>query len=182
MTMTEGAIEPGAEAGTSEPENAEMPNAAAPHVEELSHDDAVAHLRARQNFGLAIAAGLGAAVVGAIFWAGFVYATEYKLGLIAVAVGALVGIAVRKAGNGIDPKFGILGAVCAAFGWALGTILCDVAFLAKDAGRPFLDVLASLGVGESISLGLRAADAMDLLFFAIAVWEGYKFSFRYRVR
>jgi hypothetical protein len=61
-------------------------------------------------------------------------------------------------------------------------VLCDIAFVAKDVGRPFFDVLTSLGIGESVSLAFRAADAMDLLFLAIAVWEGYKLSFRYRLR
>lgn len=142
----------------------------------------VADLRDRQNFALAVPAGLAAAVIGAVLWALFVYLTEMKLGLIVVAIGALVGYAIRKAGRGVDPQFGYLGGACAALGWALGTILCDVAFIAKDAGRPFFDVLAAIGMSESVSLAFRAADAMDLLFLAIAVWEGYKLSFAYRAR
>src|SRR5947209_9298105 len=72
-----------------------------------------------QNFGLAVAAGLGAAVLGAILWALFVYVTNMEIGLVAIAVGALVGYSVQKAGRGSDPKFGLLGATCAALGWAL---------------------------------------------------------------
>jgi hypothetical protein len=152
----------------------------APQPPEMNYDQALAVLRARQNFALAIPAGLAAAIVGAVLWAVFVYATNTELGLIAVVIGALVGLAVRRVGNGIDPQFGILGAACAAFGWALGTILCDIAFVAKEAGRPFLDTAAALGVGQSLSLGIRATEPMDLLFLAIAVWEGWKFS-RHRV-
>jgi hypothetical protein len=149
---------------------------------EMSREETIAALRSRQNFALAIPAGLAAAVVGALAWALFVYLTEMKLGLIAVGIGALVGWAIRKTGRGVDPQFGVLGAVCAALGWALGTALCDVAFVAKDAGRPFLSVLTALGGGETMSLALRAADAMDILFLAIAVWEGWKLSRAYRLR
>jgi hypothetical protein len=149
---------------------------------EVSREEAIAALRSRQNFAAAIPAGLAAAVVGAVVWALFTYLTGMALGLIAVAIGALVGWAVRRVGRGIDLRFGVLGAVCAAFGWALGTVLCDVAFVAKDAGRPFLDVLAALGGGETIALAFRTADAMDLLFLAIAVWEGWKLSRPYGLR
>jgi hypothetical protein len=149
---------------------------------EMSHVQAAALLRSKQSFARAVPAGILAAVAGAVLWALFVYLTQIKLGLVVVAVGALVGYAIRQTGHGVDKQFGILGAACAAFGWALGTVLCDIAFVAKDVGRPFFDVLTSLGIGESVSLAFRAADAMDLLFLAIAVWEGYKLSFRYRLR
>ncbi|MBC9032746.1 hypothetical protein IAG41_10120 [Sphingomonas sp. JC676] len=149
-------------------------------LEEMGHDEAVAHMRARQNFALAVPAGLAAAVVGAALWAGFVYVTHYQLGLIAVAVGALVGYAVRVAGNGIDQKFGILGAACAALGWLLGTVMVDVAMVAQLADISFLDALGRLDLSNIATLVMEASDAMDLLFFAIAVWEGYKFAFRHR--
>jgi hypothetical protein len=143
---------------------------------EMGHDEMLAQMRARQNFGLAVPAGLAAAAVGALLWALVVYATGMELGLIAIAVGALVGYAVRVAGNGVDPQFGVLGALCAALGWGLGTVLGDAAILAKEAGRPFLDVAGSLGVGGSLSLAFEIGDAMELLFLAIAVYEGWKFS------
>jgi hypothetical protein len=128
------------------------------------------------NFALAALAGIGAAVAGAILWAVFTYATNYELGLIAVAIGALVGFAVRKAGNGDTANFAILGAVCAAFGCALGIVLCDVAVFAGLTGLSFADAFARLGVGGSLSLAGQAADPMDLLFVAIAIYEGFKFS------
>lgn len=143
---------------------------------EMNIDD----MRSNQNFALAIPAGLFAALVGAVLWALFVYFTEMQLGLIAIAVGALTGFAIRYAGQGVDKPFGILGGVCAALGWALGTVLCDIGFAAREAAIPFLEALTRLGFGGSLSLALSASDGMDILFLAIAVWEGYKFSFRYR--
>jgi hypothetical protein len=85
-------------------------------------------------------------------------------------------------GNGVDQKFGILGAACAALGWALGTIGSDVAFVAQYAHRPILDVMSSLGFERILSLAFNAADPMDILFFGIALYEGYRFSFRYRLK
>jgi hypothetical protein len=142
----------------------------------MDYEQETALLRARQNFALAVPAGLAAAVVGAALWAAVAYASGMELGLIAIAVGALVGLAIRKVGNGVDLKFSLLGAFCAAFGWALGTILGDIAFLAQAAGGSYLSMAAALGVGGSVSLALEAADGMSLLFLAIAVFEGWKLS------
>lgn len=130
----------------------------------------------QENFALAVPVGIAAAGAGALVWAAFVYVTNYELGLIAIAIGALVGLAIRKVGNGFDPKFSILGAACAGCGAALGIVLSDLAFLAKEAGRPMLDVASAVGPGELLSLAVRNGDPIDLLFLAIAVYEGWKLS------
>jgi hypothetical protein len=135
---------------------------------------------AKSNFGLAAAAGLIAAGVGAILWAVVAYVTQMELGIVAIVVGAIVGIAIRRVGGGGDSRYGFLGAACAALGWALGTVLCDLAFLANQTEQPFVDVVGRVGLGGSIPLAIQSSDAMDLLFLAIAVWEGYKFSTRRR--
>ena len=130
-----------------------------------------------ERFALAVPAGIAAALLGAILWAVFVYVTEFQLGLVVVVIGALIGYVIRVVGRGTRPAFGILGAICAAFAWALGTVLTDVAFLAQSAGRPFLEVLNLLGAEETVTLAFQSADVMDIVFLGIAVWEGYKFSF-----
>ena len=160
--MTEAAIEP-------------------PEFEQMNHDDALAMLRSQQNFALAVPAGIVAALVGAILWAVVVYVSGYALGLMAIAVGAVVGYAVRATGKGVDQKFGILGAGCAALGWALGTALADVAMLAKLENLSFATAFADLGANGTVSLFMNAADGMDILFLGIALYEGYKFAFRYRI-
>jgi hypothetical protein len=143
---------------------------------EPTREEAIAQLRARQNLALAIPAGIGAALLGAVLWAAFSYATGYELGIVVIAIGAAIGYAIRQAGHGIDPVFGIVGGACAALSWALGTVLSDVGFLAQQAGRPFFEVLGLLGVGPSIQFAIDNIEAMDFLFLAIAVWEGWKFS------
>ena len=135
-----------------------------------------------ENFARAVPAAILAAILGAIIWAAVGYFSGMSLGLIAILVGAMVGYAVRRVGKGVDRKFGFLGGALAAFGWALGTWLCDIALLAKEVGRPVLDVFASVGLTNSVTFAFRAADAMDLLFLAIAVYEGYRFALRHETK
>lgn len=150
----------------------------APELEGMDYEQAIAQLRSRQNFPLAIVAGLAAAIVGAVIWAAVVAITHYEIGLIAVALGAVVGIAIRATGNGVDQKFGILGGALAAFGWGLGTLLGDVALAAGELKMSFTDVLTQ---GDLMALVSTLAAPMDLLFLGIAVFEGYKLAFRHRV-
>lgn len=167
------------EAAPAAPELAAIDEEAA--IEGMSHEQALAYLRARQNFALAVPAGIAAAVAGALLWAAVVALTGYALGLIAIAIGAGVGFAVRWAGKGVDQKFGILGAVCAAFGWALGTVMADVAVMAQVADVSWSEVLTRLGPDGIVSLVVSAADMMDVIFLAIAVYEGYRFAFKYKL-
>jgi hypothetical protein len=136
---------------------------------------------AEQNFRLAIPAGLIAALGGAILWAVFTVETHYELGLIAVAIGYLVGHAIKIVGKGVEQKFGYLGACCALLGCALGKILSVLAFYAQAKHLSFADLLSVGPVQVAASLMPRVASPMDLLFAAIAVYEGYKFSFKYRL-
>jgi len=152
-----------------------------PEFGEMNHDEAIAQLRSQQNFALAVPAGIAAALAGAILWAVVVYVSGYALGLMAIAVGFIVGYAVRVTGRGVDKKFGILGGMCAALGWALGTALADVAILAKLENLPFGTAFEQLGANGTVSLFMSAADGMDILFLGIAIYEGYKFAFRYRL-
>jgi hypothetical protein len=142
----------------------------------------VATIQAQQNFGLAVAAGLGAALGGAIVWAIFCVLTKMELGLAAVAVGYGVGQAIRVTGKGIDQKFGVLGAICAFIGCLLGNFLTAVALFAQARGFSFFQVLGSFDFELYQRLMTVFFQPMDLLFYAIAIYEGYRFSIRYKVR
>jgi len=67
----------------------------------------VGKILAAQNFNLAILAGIGAAVLGAALWAVVTVTTKTELGLMAIAVGFLVGRAIRAVGHGVGQKFGL---------------------------------------------------------------------------
>jgi hypothetical protein len=134
-----------------------MPPAAYPV--QTGSSDRIADLRQQQSLGFAIAAGVGAAVVSGIGWVILTAVTGYRLGLVAIGLGALVGVSVRYAGKGIDPIFGVVGAVCA--------------LLACFGGNLVIHGLSRLS-GSDASL----FTFMDFIFCAIATYEGYRFSFR----
>ena len=137
--------------------------------------------RAQQNFPLAVIAGIAAALIGAALWAAVTVTTEYKLGLMALAVGYMAGQAIRLAGHGMDPKFGYLGAACGFLGCAAGDMMSNVVFFAHAKSLSFAQTLNVLTPDLLMALAKAAFDPMDLLFLAIGVYEGYKFAFKYHI-
>lgn len=141
----------------------------------------VAKLRAEQNAGMALAAGIAAALAGAALWAAVTVTTHYELGLMSVVVGVMVGKAVRATGQGIDPVFGYIGGACALFGSLIGAVLSDVGILAAHQDLPYAEVLHRLSPDYAMNLYTTLFQPLDLLFYGIAVYEAYKFSFKYRL-
>jgi len=132
-----------------------------------------------QNLPMAILAGVVAALIGAILWAVISAATNYQIGFMAIGVGLLVGVAVLHFGKGITPLYGVVGAVCALFGCLLGNVLTACYFIGEPQGVDTLTVLNSvLGAGQIIPLITDTFQGMDLLFYAIAIFEAYRRSFR----
>ncbi len=135
-------------------------------------------LESEQNLPLAIAGGLGASLAGACVWAGVTVVSGYQIGFMAIGVGFLVGFAVRSLGKGISSSFGILGAVLSLLGCALGNLLAITALVAQDQGVAFFDALSQLTPGLVQQLMVAFFSPMDVLFYAIAVYYGYKLAFR----
>lgn len=141
----------------------------------------IAKIRAEQNFPLAVAAGLATALAGAVLWAVVTVVTKMELGLMAVAIGYLVGQGIRATGKGIDQKFAILGAACALLGCVVGNFLSVIAFFAQLKHFSFFAVLGSFDFGLYQRLMTISFQPMDLLFYGIAIYEGYRFSLRYKL-
>jgi mannitol-specific phosphotransferase system IIBC component len=138
------------------------------------------HLESEENLPLGMIAGVGAALIGAIIWAVVTVVTEYQIGWMAVGLGFLVGYAIRKFGKGVSKKFGIAGAVCAFGGCLVGNLLSICGFLATQESVPLLMVVTNVFLQPAIAVELLQVtfNPMDVIFYAIAVYEGYKFSFR----
>jgi hypothetical protein len=132
------------------------------------------------NLGGAVIGGLIAALVGALIWAVITVTIKFQIGFMAVGVGFLVAWAVRTLGKGRDTTFGIIGGVFALLGCLLGNLLSACGFIAAQASEPVVSVtLRVLGNPASIATILQETfQGMDLLFYAIAVYEGYKLSRR----
>ncbi len=153
-------------------------------AEELSSIDpaqlqhALRNLSSEQNLFLGVLAGAVAALGGAALWAVVTITTGYQIGYLAVAVGFLVGFAMRQFGKGTDQVFGVVGAVLALLGCGLGNLFSACAVLSQQEGIPFFDVLSVLDLEIISELMAATFSPVDLLFYGIAIYEGYKLSFR----
>jgi hypothetical protein len=140
----------------------------------------IREIKAQQNLPLGILGGLGAAIVGAIIWALITVATDYQIGWMAVGVGFLVGLAIRQFGQGIDTAFGIAGGVLALLGCLAGNLFTIAIFASRQEGVSLFLVLFSLIISPGLVLELMTETftLIDLLFYGLAIYAGYKNSFR----
>jgi hypothetical protein len=131
-----------------------------------------------QDLGKGVIAGAGAAIIGAVAWGLITYATGYQIGFMAVGVGFIVGYAVRQFGRGFDNVFGIAGAVLALVGCLVGNLFASCIAIANSEGMEVFDVISQLDLDLVMEIMQVTFSPMDLLFYGIAVYEGYKLSFR----
>jgi hypothetical protein len=122
--------------------------------------------------GVAVLAGIGAAVAGAVAWGLVAYVIKYQFSLLAVVLGYGVGAAVfRAGGRNRNTGLAVAGAVLAVFGCALGSLLAEIMIL-RGHGVPFGLIMSHL------DLVLRAypsaVGGLGLFFWAIAALYGYR--------
>ncbi len=135
-------------------------------------------IKPEQNFRLAILVGSGVAIIGAILWAVITVVTEYQIGFMALGIGAGVGLVIRHLGKGVDQTFGVAGAVLSVVGCVLGNFLSVVGFVANSEGIGVFEVLPMIDFIAFPSIMVETFQPMDLLFYGIAIYEGYNLSFR----
>jgi len=141
--------------------------------------DSISRLSAgepRQNLPLAIIAGLVSSLVGAAIWAGITVATSYQIGYIAIAIGFMVGFAVRFTGHGYTMPFAIVGAFFALMGCVVGNFLSALGFLSIGLDMSFFTLLKEFDYSLAPELMEESFHPMDLLFYGIALWAGFKYS------
>jgi len=154
----------------------ELEATAAPEIDSAMLRMATKRMRDQQNLSAAVVAGTVAAVVGAGLWAVTTVITGYQIGWMAVGIGFLVGYAIRIVGKGIDQSFAIAGATLALFGCMLGNLLTVCYFVAENEGVAVLDLLPQLDFAIVSELLIATFSPMDLLFYGIAVYEGFTLS------
>jgi hypothetical protein len=96
---------------------------------------------------------------------------------MAIGVGFLVGFANRYFGRGVDRVFGVAGAL---LGCVSGNVLTMAVVVSQLEAVPLLEVLSLFAFTPALvieMLGLTFSP-IDLLFYALAAYEGYKFSTR----
>ncbi|GAK59603.1 hypothetical protein U27_06588 [Candidatus Vecturithrix granuli] len=134
-------------------------------------------LMAEQNLWVGILGGIIAAFVGSLLWALITVVTGYKIGWVAVGVGGIVGYTIRTFGKGASPIFGILGALCSVGGCLCGNLVSICIFVSREEHIPVMDIVSRLDLPMLATLVKVTFDPADLVFYAIAVYEGYRFSF-----
>ena len=140
--------------------------------------EAYEKLRLEQNLPMAIIVGSITGLIGGILWGVITVATGYQIGYMAIAIGAGVGFSMRHFGKGLDPIFGISGALIAVISCVLGNFLSIIGFVADSEGLEFFETLAIFDYAYLIPLMTETFDFMDVVFYGIAGYEGYKFAFR----
>lgn len=135
-------------------------------------------LLAEQRWELGLGMGILAGIGGAIVWGVLTVATGYQIGFMAVGIGALVGIAIRNFGKGLEPKFGIAGGAISLFSVLLGNFFSVIGFIAPEVGLSYFEVILQLDYSYLPEIMMDSFSIIDILFYVLAVVEGYKFSFR----
>lgn len=164
------------EANTETREEAQQPQGQQFDPEKLQA--VVTRLRSEQNLLFAVLAGIVGAILSAGAWAAVTVASGYQIGFMAIAVGAVVGVLVRVAGKGLDKQYGVIGAVLALIGCGLGNLLAVTGIMAQEFGLPFQEMLLSLDFGLAVEMMKATFSGMDVLFYGLAVYTGYRLSFR----
>lgn len=145
--------------------------------QEFSYE-AYEKLRMEQNLILGIILGLIVGVVCAILWGIITVVTNYQIGYMAIAVGALVGLTVRKFGKGIDATFGYAGAIIALISVVLGNVLSLIGYSVQGLEIEYVEALKTYDYSLIPDQMAAFFSYIDLLFYGIAVYVGYHFSFR----
>jgi hypothetical protein len=141
---------------------------------EMGADLAREMARVEQNFVLAALAGLVTSAVTAVAWAAITAATGYQIGFMAIGVGVAVGLVVKRVGHGLDVSFRILASLLALAGCAGGNLLVACVFFAGANEVGVGRVLELLDWKLAQELMRATFSPMDVLFYALAVWEAWR--------
>jgi hypothetical protein len=121
----------------------------------------------------AVLFGLGAAAAGAVLWFGIEYFLHLRLGLVAIAIGWMVGKAIRKAtGAGAGPEFQVLAIALTYLSVASSNLIMVAAVSGGEIGG-LLDpgVLMHL-----LTLPVTGGSPMGIIILGIALYEAWRFS------
>ncbi len=140
--------------------------------------DEYEQMKLRQRLPLAIAAGLAMAIVCAVLWALITAASHVQIGFMAIFVGIAVGYTVRAAGRAVQPSFGVLAAGLSLLSCLLGNFLSIFVYTAATEGIPFWPLLSEFDFAYTPQLMAETFSIMDILFYVLAIVEGFKLGFK----
>ncbi len=133
-------------------------------VDEAGLNEYIEQRRSQQNLVAGILAGLAGAAIGSIVWAVSAVVSEKEYAVVAVVVGFLVGCGVRFFGKGIETRFGVAGAILAVIGVVVGKMIATAIVASNTDKSPLTQLIDNF-------------HPIDLVFYAVALFQGYRFSF-----
>ena len=131
---------------------------------------------APRPLGLALLAGLVAAVVGGVVWGLVVKYSEYEIGVVAWGIGLVVGVAVAAVARARGPALQAVAVACALVGILLGKYLSYALVLQEQADAQGVD----LGLFSSDMWSFFREDLelvfgwFDLLWIGLAVFTAWR--------
>ena len=118
------------------------------------------------------------ALIGAIAWGAITAATHFQIGYMAIGVGFLAGYGMRTLGGGRDRADGFIAGAVAFLGCVLGNLLTVVIDFAPhdNAHRSIVELTLMVVMSPKLAWFLltQSFNIMDLLFYALAVYAGYR--------
>ena len=141
-------------------------------------DSIVLKLRKRQNIRLAIVGGLSAFLFCSALWALISLITDYQVTYMAIGIGLIVGFAVRYSGQGYRWKYGLIGAIYSFLSIIVGNLLMVTLYVSHSENIQFSDLLLSLDFSVILAILWSIFKPSDLLFYGIAIYLGFKISYR----
>lgn len=134
-----------------------------------------------RNLGLGIAAGTLVAVTGALAWALVVKLTHYKFGILASALGALIGFTVwRASGKQVSKTGGAVAAVLALLSSLAGKYL-GLAFILQDRFAKTGETLSWPNYTRIFfTQPTDVFDPLDFLFFGLAGYAAWRLAMKAR--
>lgn len=134
----------------------------------------------------AVIAGFVVALVCAVLWGVISVVTGYQIGWIAIGVGFAVGITVQLVGKGQSASYGIIGGILALISVVMGNYFSIAGYLSKHSAEVLggeISAFSALRImisnpDLSISLMKATFSPMDVLFYVLALYMGFKCSYR----
>lgn len=133
-------------------------------------------LQFEQKFPSALLLACIAGLIGSILWAFISILTGYQIGYMAIGIGALVGFTIRYFGKGFEIQYALLGAIISLLSCMAGNLLSVVGFAAKEYHLGYLQIIGNLNFAVVSSVMTETFTFIDLIFYGIAIYEGYKFA------
>jgi hypothetical protein len=134
------------------------------------------------SLGLGVAGGIVGMALGAGLWAAITVIIDYQIGYMAIGLGLLVGLGVRFTSGGAGIIHGLIGGSLALVGCLLGNLLSVLIVISRELDVPFFTLLFNLDWEIVVEFLKVTFSPIDVLFYLLAIYAGFRFASRRTIR